>query len=99
MRAARDLYLKSGDRGDGGHDGRSVVGHVHLEGGAHLGVRVVGGGVPDHCDVITELGGEPNRRLDARMRDQTHDDDPLDPMAFELQVQVGVGETAGTSML
>ncbi|BCO50046.1 hypothetical protein MINTM003_04870 [Mycobacterium paraintracellulare] len=76
-----------------------VVGQIDLEGGAHLGVRIVGRGVADHGDVVAELGGEPHRRLHAGMRDQAHDDDLLDAVALELQIQIGVGETAGTPVL
>src|SRR5262249_52299251 len=47
-------------------------------------------------DVITELGGIAHGRFDAGMRDESDDDELMGAVLLELQVQVGVGEAAGT---
>jgi hypothetical protein len=67
--------------------------------GVHHLVRVIRRGVPDHSDVVFELGGIADGRLDAGMRDQPDDDEPMDAVLPELQIQVGVGEAARAPML
>src|SRR6516225_11452484 len=64
----------------------------------HL-VRVVRRCILDDGDVITELGGIAHSRFDAGMRDESDDDELMDAVFLELQVQVGVGEAAGTPVL
>src|SRR5262249_8355385 len=82
----------------GRHNGTGVVRHIDVESGVHHLVRVIGDRVSHHRDVVTELGSIPDRRFDAGMRYQPDDDQPMDAVLLELQIQVGVGETAGAPM-
>src|SRR5262245_31382115 len=64
--------LERGNRADDfvrAHDGAGVVRDVDLERGVHVIVRVTGGRVLHHRDLVAELGGETHRRLHAGVRD------------------------------
>src|SRR5262249_43058035 len=50
-------------------------------------------------DVIAELHREARRRIDAGVSQQSHDDRVTDAMLLELQIEIGVGETALSPML
>src|SRR5580765_1950858 len=67
-----------GDRVDdvvGGHDRARVVRDIDVERGVHLFIRVARGRVSHHRDLIPELGGKANGRLDAGVRDEADDDE------------------------
>src|SRR6516225_1126788 len=78
------------------YDDTGVVRHVDVERGVHHLVRVIRRSVLHHGNVITELGGIAHSRFDAGMRNESDDDELMDAVLLELQVQIGVGETAGT---
>ena len=82
-----------------GHDGAGVAREIDVESGLHLPVRVIRGRVPDHRDLVAKLGGITDGCLDAGVRDESHDKEPVNPVLLELQIQIRVGETAGTPML
>src|SRR3984893_13569223 len=82
-----------------GDDGAGVAREIDIEGGLHLPVRVIRGRVPDHRDLVTKLDGIADRCLDAGVRDESHDNELVNPVLLELQIQIRVGETAGTPML
>src|SRR5690348_16250833 len=65
----------------------------------HHFVRVICGRIFDHGNIVTEFGGIANGRLNARMRDESDDDELLDAVLLELQIQIGAGETTGAPML
>src|SRR5262249_37071133 len=109
--AAREEQLSTGDRDpidvaacarDGGndllsaYDGTRVVRNVDVERGVHHLVRVIRRRVLNDGDVITEFGGIAHSRFDAGMRNESDDDELMDAVLLELQVQVGIGEAAGT---
>src|SRR5262249_54218576 len=75
-----------------------VVRHVDVERGVHHLVRVIRRRVSYHGDLVAEFGGIAHGRFDAGMRDQADDDQLMDAVLLELQIQVGVGETAGAPM-
>jgi hypothetical protein len=52
-----------------------------------------------HRDVVAKLSGITNRCLHTGVGDESHDDEPLDAVFFEPQIQIRVGEAAGTPML
>src|SRR6476660_2752644 len=98
---ARAEVLKSRDRSHDllrANDGTGVVREIDVERGVHLLVRVIGRRVFDHRDLVAELGGKTNGRLDASMRYKANDDELMDAVLLELQIQIGVGEAAGTPM-
>src|SRR5215472_12564757 len=76
-----------------------VVREVDVESGVHRLIRVIHRRVSHHRDLVAKLGGEANGRFDASMRYEPDDDELMDPVFLELQVQIGVGEAAGTPML
>ena len=82
-----------------GHDGAGVIRNVDVESGVHLPVRVARRRVPHHRDVVAKLSGIANGGLDARMCDESYDDQLVDAVFLELQIQICVGETTGTPML
>src|SRR5262249_14703333 len=49
--------------------------------------------------VVAELGGETGRGLEARIREQPDKDHTVDPVDFELLIQIGVGKAAEGPML
>ena len=58
----------------------------------HRLFRVVGGRVLYHCDVVAELSGKSNGRLDAGMRYQSDDDELMDAVLLEFQIEIRVGK-------
>src|SRR5262249_13631519 len=90
--------LGSSDRGHDllrAYDGASVVRHVNVERGVHHLVRVIRRRVLYHGDLIAEFSGIANGRFDAGVRDQPDDDEVMNTVLLQLQIKVGVGETAG----
>src|SRR5262249_41253347 len=81
------------------HDATCVVRKIHVEGGMHLRIGIVGGRVLHHRHLIAEFGGEPYGRLEARMGDESDHDKVLNAVRFQKQVQVGIGESARAPML
>src|SRR5262245_7245470 len=65
----------------------------------HLGVRVVGGRIPHHRNVVAELRSKPHGCFEARMRDQSDSDELLDAVTLELKIEVRVRERARAPML
>src|SRR5262245_8272234 len=65
----------------------------------HRLVRVIRRRISYHSNVVAELGGKANGRLDAGMRYQPDDDEPMDAVLLELQIQIRVSEAAGAPML
>jgi len=78
------------------HNGAGVVRDVDVERGVHHLVRVVRRRIFHDCDVVAELGGIADGRLQAGVRNEPNHDEPMDSMLLELQIQVSVGEAAGT---
>ena len=76
-----------------------VIWDIDFECGVHVLVRVACGRVFHHRDLIAKLSGIANGGLHTGMRDQPHDDQFMNPVFLEVQVQIRVGETAGTPML
>ena len=64
----------------------------------HLLVGVVCGRILHDGDIVTEFSGKAYGRLDAGMRYQSDDDKLMDAAFLELEVQICVGEAAGTPM-
>src|SRR6516164_7638301 len=64
----------------------------------HFLIRVIRRRVLYHRDVVAELGCVANGRFDAGVSYQSDHDESMDAVLLELQVQVGVGEAAGTPM-
>src|SRR5499426_76287 len=98
----RAKVCKSRNRSDDllrAHNGAGVVGHVDVESGVHRLVGVIRRRVSHHRDVVAEFSRKADSRFDAGMRDEPDDDEPLDAVLLELQIQVRVGETAGTPVL
>jgi hypothetical protein len=65
----------------------------------HLLIRVIRRRVLYHRDLVAELGGKANGRFDAGMGYEPDEDELMDAVLLELQIQIGVGEAAGTPML
>jgi hypothetical protein len=65
----------------------------------HRLIRVIRCRVSHHRDLVAQLSGKANGRFDAGMRYEPDDDELMDPVCLELQIQIGVGEAAGTPML
>jgi hypothetical protein len=63
----------------------------------HLLIRVTRGRVFHHRDLVAKLSAIAYGRLDTRMRDESDDDELMDAVFLELQIQIRVGETTGTS--
>src|SRR5215470_12310174 len=82
-----------------GHNATGVVRDIDVESGVHLRIRVIRRRVFYHRDVVAEFSGKANGRFDAGMRDESDDDEPMDAVLLELQIQICVGEAAGTPML
>src|SRR5262245_12439303 len=80
-------------------NGARVVRHVDVKRGMHLLVRVAGGRVPHHRDLVAKLNAEADRRLHTGVRDESNEDELMDAMLLELQIQIGIGEATGTPML
>jgi hypothetical protein len=94
------LGLESRDRVDdlsSGHNGTGVVWDIDVESGVHLLIRVTRGRVFHHRDLVAKLRAIAYGRLDTRMRDESDDDELMDAVFLELQIQIRVGETTGTS--
>ena len=81
------------------YKGTRVVWDVDFERGVHVFIGVARSRVLHHGDLIAELGGIANGGLHAGVRDQPHDDEFVNAVFLELQIQIRVGETAGTPML
>src|SRR5262245_10158416 len=81
------------------HNGTGVVRNIHVESCVHLVIRVIRGRIFYHSDLVAKLGCITNGRLDAGMRDKPDDDELMDAMLLKLQIQIRVGEPAGTPML
>ncbi len=64
----------------------------------HLLVRVIRGRVLHQRDLVAKPGSESNGWLHAGVLDEPNDDQPLDAVLLELQVEIGVCETAGAPM-
>src|SRR5262249_39045975 len=100
--AYRFLRLERRDRVDDcicGHNGTGVVRDIDVEGSVHLFIRVARGRVFYHRDLVAKLSPITNSCLHTSMRYESHDDELMDAVFFELQIQIGVGKTAGTPML
>ena len=81
--------LESSDRGNDlvcAYDGTGVVRHVDIQRGVHHLIRVIRRRVLYHGDVIAEFSGPADSRFDARVRDESDDDELVDAVLFELQV-------------
>src|SRR5215470_1282387 len=94
--------LESSERVDDllcAHHGTGVVRDIHVESGVHLCIRVIRGRVCDHRDLVAKLCGVANGRFDARMCNESDDDELMDAMLCELQIEIGVRKAAGTPML
>src|SRR5690349_10140097 len=63
--------------------------------GSPLGDR---GRILHHHALISELGTVANRGLHAGVCEEPGDDELVNAVFFELQIQIGVSETAGTPM-
>jgi len=63
-------------------------------GDVHVILGVARRRVLDHGDLVAELGGVADGCLDTGVRDEADDDELVDPVFLQLQVQVGVRETA-----
>src|SRR5262249_47458861 len=95
------LRAKRSSRNDvlRGHNGAGVVRHIDVESGVHLRIGVIRRRVFYHRDLVAELSGKSNGRFDAGMCDESDDDELVDAVILELQIQIRVGEAAGTPML
>src|SRR5579871_55226 len=80
-------------------DGTGVVWEIDFESGVHVLIRVAGGRVFHHRDLIAEFGGIANSSLHTGVGDQSDDDELVNAVFLELHIQIRVGETAGTPML
>ena len=58
----------------------------------HLFIRVIRSRVFYHCDVVAKLSGVAYGGLHTRVCDDTDNDEPVEPMFFQLQVQISVGK-------
>src|SRR5215471_18062640 len=100
--AYRFLRLERRDRVDDficGQNGTGVVRDIDVEGSVHLFIRVARGRVFYHRDLVAKLSPITNSCLHTSVRYESHDDELVDAVFFELQIQIGVGKTAGTPML
>jgi hypothetical protein len=61
------------------HNGAGIVREVDVQSGLHLVIRVIRCRVLDYGDLVAELSGKADRCFDAGMRDQTDDDEMMDP--------------------
>src|SRR5205807_1399417 len=82
-----------------GHDRTGIVREINVESGVHLLIRVIRRCVFYHRDVIAELSGKANRRFDAGVGYESDHDELMDAVLLELQIQIRVGEAAGTPVL
>src|SRR4029077_12001026 len=80
------------------HNSTGVVWDIDVESRVHLFIRVIRGRVFYHCDLVAKLSGITNSCLHTRMCDEPYDDEVMDTVFLELQIQIGVGEAAGTPM-
>src|SRR5262245_20844938 len=81
------------------HNGPGVIRDVDIERSVHFLIRVIRCCVFHDGHVIAELRGIANGRFHTGMRYQSNDDKLMDAMLLELQIQIRVGEAAGTPML
>src|SRR4051794_14352417 len=65
----------------------------------HLFIRVTRRRVSHHRDFVAKLSGVTNSGLHTGVCYQVHDDKLINALSLELQIQIGVGKTAGTPML
>jgi hypothetical protein len=101
-RFARDFHTAGSDDANDftrRHKGTGVVWEIDFESGVHVLIGVACGRVFHHRDLIAELGVIANGGLHTGVRDQSHDDEFVNAVFLELQIQIRVGETAGTPML
>src|SRR5262249_7975051 len=80
-------------------DDGTVVGEIDVESGVHLLVGVVRGRVFHDRNLVAEFSRKANGCFDAGMRDQSDDDELMDAVVVELQIQIRIGEAAGTPVL
>src|SRR5205807_1780868 len=81
------------------HDRTGIVREIDVESGVHLLIRVIRSRVFYHRDVVAELSGKANGRFDAGMGYEPDNDELVDAVLLELQIQIRVGEAAGTPVL
>ena len=81
------------------HDRAGVVRDIDVESGMHFLIRVIRSRVFYHRDLVAKLSGITNRCLHARVCDEPDDDELMDAVFLELQIQIRVGEAAGTPVL
>src|SRR5262249_589779 len=82
-----------------GHNGIGVVWDIDVERGVHLVIRIAGGRVLHHRDIVTKLSGITNRGLQTGVCDESHHDELMDAVFLELHIQIRVGEATGPPML
>ena len=61
-----------------GHQGTGVVGDIDAKSGVHHFVRVICSRVFGHRTLVTEFGGIANGCFNARVRDESDDDELMD---------------------
>jgi hypothetical protein len=65
----------------------------------HVVIRVTRCRIFYDRDLVAKLCGVAYGRLHTGMRDQSDDDELMNAVPLELDIQIGVGETAGPPML
>ena len=65
----------------------------------HVLFRVARSRIFYHSDLVTKRGSITNSCLHTGVCYESHDDELVDAVLLELQIQIRVGETAGTPML
>jgi hypothetical protein len=65
----------------------------------HLEVRIIGGRVLDHRNLVAKLSGISNSYFETGVCYQSHDDQLMNTVSLELQIQIRVGEASGSPML
>src|SRR5262249_55159479 len=96
---SRPAIRERADQLLGGHDCMSERRCAELMCGMHQLTRESRGRITNQGDVIAVLHREARRRIDAGVSQQSHDDRVTDAMLLELQIEIGVGETALSPML
>src|SRR6516225_1974088 len=81
------------------HNGTGVIWDIDFEGCVHLLVRVTRGRVLHHRDLVAKLRAVAYGRLQARMRDESDNNELMNAKLLELQIQIGVGKATGTPVL
>ena len=65
----------------------------------HLLHRVTRCRVFQHRNLVPELGSKAYRGLHARVRYKAYNNELMNTMRLELEIQIGIGKTAGAPML